>query len=125
MLQHIHTDQNRYKRPWLSGMSRTKRNNDDYFICPSCGAEVPVNAEFCRECGASDELGWDEDGHWCDDELPTGYATDSEFDYDDFVGREFHQHASPWAKARVKRLALGIIAVLVCLALLAWTLLGY
>lgn len=106
-------------------MPGANQNNDDCFICPHCGAEVPVNAEFCRECGASDEFGWDEDGHWWDDELPTGYGTDPEFDYDEFIAREFHHHASPWAKARVKRLALGVIVVLVCLALLVWTLLSY
>jgi ribosomal protein L40E len=106
-------------------MSNKNRNNNDYFICPSCGAQVPVNAEFCRECGASDELGWDEDGHSWDDELPTGYGPDNDFDYHDFVTREFPNHASPWAKARVKRLAMGILVVIVCLALLVWTLLRY
>jgi hypothetical protein len=55
-------------------MARQIRKHDDYFICPCCGAEVAVGAVVCRECGASDEFGWD-DGDWWDDELPTGYAS--------------------------------------------------
>ena len=79
---------------------------------------------FCRECGASDEFGWDEDGHWWDDELPTGYKTVSDFDHDEFIAREFPDRTALWSKQGVKRLAVGIFVVIVCLALLVWTLLG-
>ena len=34
---------------------------DDYFICPVCGAEVPMNAASCKECGSDDRTGWSAD----------------------------------------------------------------
>ena len=101
-----------------------KPPKDDHFICPCCGAEVRVGAEFCRECGASDEFGWDEDGHWWDDELPTGYRSDDDFDYDEFVAREFPGPAAGWSKPWVKRTATVVIVVIVCFFLLVWTLLA-
>ncbi|MHC4943655.1 MAG: zinc-ribbon domain-containing protein [Planctomycetota bacterium] len=33
----------------------------DYFICPNCGAEVPVKALACPKCGSDDSTGWSED----------------------------------------------------------------
>jgi hypothetical protein len=35
--------------------------SDDYFICPNCGAEVPLRSLACPECGADDRTGWSED----------------------------------------------------------------
>lgn len=34
---------------------------DDYFVCPNCGAEVPVKAKCCPECGSDENTGWSED----------------------------------------------------------------
>ncbi len=99
-----------------------KAKTDDYFICPSCGAEVRGGAKFCRECGASDDLGWDEDGHWWEDELPTGYTPDDDFDYEDFIGREFPERLPPWSGRRWKNMAFGLLVVIVCAALLVWML---
>lgn len=56
--------------------------------CPHCGALLPANARFCRHCGADDEVGWADDA----DE---GYAADDDFDYDDFVRREFPDEPPP------------------------------
>ena len=28
------------------------------FECPNCGADVPVSAVVCRECGSDAETGW-------------------------------------------------------------------
>ena len=28
------------------------------FICPNCGAEVPVSAKACPECGSDEKTGW-------------------------------------------------------------------
>jgi hypothetical protein len=33
----------------------------DYFICPNCGAEVPMRARSCPECGSDENTGWSED----------------------------------------------------------------
>jgi hypothetical protein len=97
--------------------------DDDSFVCPHCGADVPAGAEFCRACGASDESGWIEDDAAWEGESPSGYAPDDEFDYDDFVRREFPDRASPLSAVSLKRWATAAIVVLICLALLLWTVL--
>ena len=53
-------------------------------ICPSCGAEVPPKARACPECGADEQTGWSEDARASGLDLP-----EENFDYDDFVKREF------------------------------------
>lgn len=64
-------------------------------ICPNCGADVSPNAKACPECGADSETGWSESAATDGLGLP-----DNEFDYDDFVAREFgegkRKHAIPW-----------------------------
>jgi hypothetical protein len=95
-----------------------KRQTDDYFHCPHCGARVRAGARSCRECGASEDSGWSED-EWNED--AAGYGGDDEFDYDDYLRREFPGHAPPRSAAeRRKRLITIIIVVLLCLSFLAW-----
>lgn len=54
-------------------------------ICPVCGEDVPRGALACPECGADHLSGWREDADTTGGlDLP-----DEEFDYADFVGREF------------------------------------
>jgi len=53
-------------------------------ICPNCGAEVPPNAKACPECGSDEQTGWSEQARNDSLDLPN-----QEFDYDDFVKREF------------------------------------
>jgi hypothetical protein len=52
--------------------------------CPNCGAEVPPRAKACPECGADEQTGWSEAAREGGLDLP-----DENFDYDDFVKREF------------------------------------
>jgi len=52
--------------------------------CPNCGADVPPNAKACPECGADEKTGWSEAASAGGLDLP-----DDEFDYDDFIQREF------------------------------------
>lgn len=33
----------------------------DYFCCPNCGADVPIKAKSCPECGSDEKTGWSED----------------------------------------------------------------
>lgn len=54
--------------------------------CPNCGAEVPRGARACPECGADEETGWSEEARASGLGLP-----EENFDYDDFVKREFGQ----------------------------------
>jgi hypothetical protein len=53
-------------------------------ICPNCGADVPPNAKACPECGSCEETGWSEAATTGGLDLP-----DEEFDYNDFVKKEF------------------------------------
>jgi len=57
-------------------------------ICPNCGAEVPPKAKACPECGADEQTGWSEAAHTDGLDLP-----DENFDYDDFVKREFGEES--------------------------------
>ena len=52
--------------------------------CPNCGADVPPNARACPECGSDESTGWSEDAQTQSLGLP-----EQEFDYDEFVQREF------------------------------------
>jgi transposase len=52
--------------------------------CPLCGADVPARAKACPECGADHATGWSDQARYDSLDLP-----DQEFDYDEFVQREF------------------------------------
>ena len=52
--------------------------------CPACGEWVPRGAAACDDCGACAKSGWSGDTHADGLDLP-----DDEFDYDDFIAREF------------------------------------
>ena len=53
-------------------------------ICPHCGAEVPRSAKACPVCGSDDQTGWSSQARHDSLDLP-----EENFDYDDFVKREF------------------------------------
>jgi hypothetical protein len=53
-------------------------------VCPNCGAEVPARAKACPACGADEATGWSEDVYASGLDLP-----DENFNYDEFVDREF------------------------------------
>ncbi len=42
----------------------------DFFICPNCGAEVPLKALACPECGSDENTGWSEETMYDDIDLP-------------------------------------------------------
>ena len=84
---------------------------DDYFLCPHCGAELPASATFCRECGSSEDSGWNKGDE---------HARDDDFDYDEYVAREFPQHASASAKLQLRNwFVVLVVLVLALLILLA------
>ncbi len=60
-------------------------------VCPVCGEDVPRNAAACRECGADYRSGWREDA----DLDGLGIEDEDDFDYEDFVAREFGGGAPP------------------------------
>jgi hypothetical protein len=53
-------------------------------VCPNCGAEAPPNAKACPECGSDEETGWSQEAEASGLDLP-----EQEFNYDDFVKKEF------------------------------------
>ena len=60
------------------------------FSCPHCGHELPVTARFCRECGASGNDAWDDTS---ESGPGDGWSDPDDFDYDDYVRREFGDHS--------------------------------
>lgn len=75
-------------------------------VCPVCGEQVPAGAPACPECGADERSGWRED-------VADGLDLPAEdFDYDDFVKKEFGPEVRPagiawvwWAAAIAALLA--------------------
>jgi len=75
--------------------------------CPNCGVDVPPRAKVCPECGACEDTGWAEEaGH------ESTHLEEDEFDYDEFVAREFGEGGRP------RRKSLHIIWVIVALLLI-------
>ena len=65
--------------------------------CPNCGASVPPGAKACPECGSDEQTGWSDQARADGLDLP-----DDNFNYDDFVQREFGKegpvpHGIHWA----------------------------
>lgn len=54
--------------------------------CPNCGADLPRNAKVCPECGSDEKTGWSDEAAAQGLDLP-----DENFEYDEFVKREFGQ----------------------------------
>ncbi len=97
----------------------------DYFVCPHCGEDVSIGATVCRECGASNDSGWGEGGGGWQSDPWSGYLDDDDSDYEEFLDREFPDSAAASNEQRIKRAFASIIIVLVCIAILMWSLLGY
>ncbi len=83
--------------------------------CPACGEWVPRGSAACDECGACEKSGWSGDTHADGLDLP-----DDEFDYDDFVAREFGGKSSKqaavsnmwWWMALALLIAFGLAALM-------------
>ena len=97
-------------------MAKKRPANDDFFLCPNCGARVAVGAKFCRECGADAEVGWDPEGF--DSDPAGGYQDDEDFDYDEFIGREFPEQAEPQRGRVLRRAVWAVLVLIVCGALI-------
>lgn len=76
--------------------------------CSNCGERLQ-QAHYCRACGASEESGWAEPDHGLDGE--------DDFDYDDFVKREFgtgpgkpeNVAATTWGTLLIILVVLGLL----------------
>lgn len=94
-----------------------------YFICPHCGEKVPEGAAACRHCGSDAETGWSDAADDFDAGIADGYDSDDDFDYEEFIAREFPGQASPRPQAALKKAILAIVVILVVLGLVFATLL--
>lgn len=77
--------------------------------CPACGEWVPRRAAACDCCGACDRSGWKAETDVYDGlDLP-----DEDFDYDEFIAREFGsgREASSFAKNKWWWVALILVLV--------------
>ena len=81
-------------------------------VCPVCGEDVPRGALACPECGADHNSGWREDADSID-------VSGSDFDYDEFVEKEFGNSRRPagisrawWITAIVVLVAFGLLFAL-------------
>ena len=59
--------------------------------CPACGEWVPRGVLACDDCGACAKSGWKKDADEIDYDGLDLPDDDEDFDYDDFVKREFGQ----------------------------------
>ena len=76
--------------------------------CPNCGADVPRRAKACPECGSDERTGWSDVAHTQSLDLP-----DDEFNYDEFVEREFGK-----PKRSPMRLLWTVVAIVLVLGFL-------
>lgn len=90
-------------------MMENKRHRAS-FCCPHCGADVRAGASACAECGSDDTTGWSDGAADWGSGATNGYGGDDDFDYDEFVEREF---GGP------KKRVFGLPAWLLVLALIA------
>jgi hypothetical protein len=101
-------------------MARRKKT-PDYFLCPHCGAKVRVGAVFCRECGAEEEMGWSEDAEtYAEADIPGVYGGDDDFDYDEFLEKEFPGEAPVSAAKAAKKWLWAAVVIALCVAMLLY-----
>ena len=86
---------------------RRSHKRVDMFECPHCGADVPVGAKVCRECGSDAGTGWQssEEVDYQSTELPQGYGEGDE--------NVVSERRSPWVAVTALILALAMICWLV------------
>ncbi|MEZ6042825.1 MAG: zinc ribbon domain-containing protein [Planctomycetaceae bacterium] len=77
-------------------MNKSRRSQPD-FECLHCGEMLPGGSHFCRHCGADASVGWNHD-----DSAEPDYGQD-DFEYDDYIAREFPEHLDPDAPAMAGR----------------------
>jgi len=85
-------------------------------VCPVCGEDVPRGSLACPSCGADHNSGWREDAESYDGlDLP-----EENFDYDEFVRREFGSTLKPAGMKTIWWIT-AIIVLLASIALYFFT----
>ena len=101
-------------------MAMKRKRKPGTFVCPHCGAEVPVGAPACRECGSDEQTGWSEGADVWGAGIPAGYGRDEDFDHDEFVEQELPGQAAVPAGRSLKIWAWRVFIVIVCLVFLRY-----
>jgi uncharacterized membrane protein YvbJ len=60
-------------------------------LCPVCGEDIPRGSLACPECGADHKSGWREDASTYD----AVDVSDEDFNYDEFIRKEFGSGPKP------------------------------
>ena len=84
-------------------------------VCPVCGEVLEDDAKACPECGSDETTGWSDDAKADSLGIPS-----DEFDYDDYIKREFEGE-----KPKRKFGGVWIVTAIVLLALFAWAFLRH
>lgn len=95
-----------------------RRARKDYFRCPHCGARVRKGAPACPKCGSDEETGWSENAQSWAADVPAGYGEEDDFDYDEFLAREFPGHGTRPARGSGLKWFWRVAAALLCLAII-------
>jgi len=74
--------------------------------CPNCDNFVPRGANRCRHCGSSSTDGWSDDADSTPVENPL-----TDFDYEDYLHREFEPRSPRPFSPRWILLALALLAL--------------
>jgi len=89
-----------------------------HFICPNCGAEVRLGASACPECGSDEKTGWNEEAESGFTEYPAGYGKDTDFNYDEFLRREFGHEPNAAPNILTRKNLIAAISFLLAMALI-------
>src|SRR3954468_5909509 len=79
-------------------------------VCPVCGEDVPRGALACPECGADHNSGWREDAEAYD-----GVDLPDDFNYEEFVEKEFGASPKPAGLSAIWWITAIVILVLTIL----------
>jgi uncharacterized membrane protein YvbJ len=93
-------------------MKTNKKPRREIFECPNCGADVPVGAKACKECGSDESTGWQsaEQKDYAQVDLPDGYR---EGESDELPPTK----TAPWVRWTALVVAAAMIAGLLSLVL--------
>ena len=80
----------------------------DMTACPHCGAEISLDAKFCRYCGSSESDGWRDE---TESEI-------SDFDYDEYIAENFPSNRQPTSISPLWRIVALVLLILFLLGFL-------
>lgn len=90
---------------------------------------MPARAAACPHCGSDEETGWSEGAHdvegWATDDESWDHDDEDDFDYDEYLRREFPEHAPPRQSIDLLRAARWALVLVLILLFTGWLTLGW